>query len=224
MNTLHTFGCSLTASSNWTKNLAKDINYQINNCAVPAGDNKTQIRRFHDLVLHNKINESDFILWEITYLNRLGFRLSQDHHFLTRNKDNKNIKHNFHTYLPNILDETCHVDYVAFNEEWYNTNWYIQNINEMLSELLFCFNICKKMVNNNLLVWFADENIFENTKQENNFVNYLNKNKIEYLNHHSESLMGWVKRNSYELADDKLHPTEQIYNLYYKTFILPKIK
>ena len=108
MNTLHTFGCSLTATevSHWTKRLAEDLNYRINNCAVPAGDNLTQCRRFKDLVLRNKVQKGDYILWEVTYLNRLGFRLSQDHNFYLDNKDNPDVNHNFHTHLPNLIDNT----------------------------------------------------------------------------------------------------------------------
>ena len=173
MNTLHTFGCSLTATevSHWTKRLAEDLNYRINNCAVPAGDNLTQCRRFKDLVLRNKVQKGDYILWEVTYLNRLGFRLSQDHNFYLDNKDNPDVNHNFHTHLPNLIDNTYHNDYVAFNEKWYNTNWQMQNINEMLTSLLYHFTVAKNLVNNNILIWFADH-IFENEIQQNNFIKY----------------------------------------------------
>ena len=43
-----------------------------------------------------QINKNDYFIWEITYLNRTGFRLSHDHHFYTKNKENPKIKHNFH--------------------------------------------------------------------------------------------------------------------------------
>ena len=224
MKNLHTFGCSLTASTKWPNALAQRCNYQINNHAVPAGDNMTQIRRFKNLILHKKINEDDFIIWEITYLLRLGFRLPPDHHFTTRNFNNTDITKNFHTHLPNIIDNQLHIDYVAFNKDWYDVNWYVQNINETLSELLYCFIIAKTIVKDNLVIWFAENNIFENEEQKKNFLVYLDDNGIRYLDYNNESLMSWVKKNNYELATDLLHPTEEIYNLYANTFLFPKIK
>ena len=69
MSTLHTFGCSLTASTNWPNKLADRLRLSLVNHSVPAGDNLTQIRRFKDQLLENKINSNDHIIWQITYLN-----------------------------------------------------------------------------------------------------------------------------------------------------------
>jgi len=223
MNTLHTFGCSLTASTTWPKDLANKTGYQIKNHAVPAGDNITQVRRFKNLMLHNQVKENDYIIWEVTYLNRLGFRLPPDHRFYQNNKDNKEVKHNFHTHLSNILDDQFHIDYVAFNQEWYLTNWYVQNISEMLSDLLFSFKIANEATNGNLIVWFAQNNIFENEKTESNFIKYLKDKKIKHLDYKTQSMMSWVHENNYELAVDKLHPSPKIYKLYCETFLYPKL-
>ena len=225
MNTLHTFGCSLTATevSPWTKDLADYINFDLNNCAVPAGDNITQCRRFQDLVLHNKINKADYILWEVTYLNRLGFRLAQDHQFYLDNKDNKDVNHNFHPHLKNLIDNQHHYDYVAFNEKWYNTNWQMQNINEMLSNLLYNFTVAKNLVGDNILIWFADH-VFENKDQATNFIEFLNENNINHLDYETESLMKWVTKNNYTLGADQMHPSKETYELFYQKYILPKIK
>ena len=223
MNTLHTFGCSLTASTDWPNMLARKTGYKIANHAVPAGDNMTQVRRFKDLVLHHKIKEEDHIIWEITYLDRLGFRLSPDHHFFLNNKDNKIVKHNFHTHLTNILDNQLHQDYVAFNEEWYDTNWYVQNINEMLTDILFACKIGNNLTKGKVLVWFAQNNIFEDQTIESKFINYLDSNNIKHLDYEKQSMMSWVNENNYELADDKMHPSQKIYELYCETFLYPKI-
>ena len=224
MNTLHTFGCSLTATevSHWTKRLAEDLNYRINNCAVPAGDNLTQCRRFKDLVLRNKVQKGDYILWEVTYLNRLGFRLSQDHNFYLDNKDNPDVNHNFHTHLPNLIDNTYHNDYVAFNEKWYNTNWQMQNINEMLTSLLYHFTVAKNLVNNNILIWFADH-IFENEIQQNNFIKYLDRHDIKHVDYTTQSLMPWISKNGHALGVDQMHPADESYDLYYKEFLKLKM-
>jgi hypothetical protein len=104
MSTLHTFGCSLTASTEWPKNLAERMDLSLFNHAVPAGDNITQIRRFKDQFLNNRIKAQDYVIWEITYLNRLGFRLSADHHFYTKHKANEKVKHNFHITSINVVD------------------------------------------------------------------------------------------------------------------------
>lgn len=223
MNTLHTFGCSLTASTMWPKKLANKIGYQIRNHAVPAGDNITQVRRFKNLILHDQIKENDYMIWEVTYLNRLGFRLSPDHHFYKNNKDNKKVKHNFHTHLANILDNQCHIDYVSFNQEWYETNWYVQNINEMLSDLLFSFEIACNVTSGNLLVWFAQNNIFEDQTTEDNFIKYLKNKNIKHLDYKTQSMMSWVEENNYELDKDKMHPSSKIYDLYSETFFYPKL-
>lgn len=223
MNTLHTFGCSLTASTDWPDNLAKNMKYQIHNHALPAGDNMTQVRRFKDCVLQDRIKKDDFVLWEITYLNRLGFRLSRDHHFFTSNKDNEKVNFNFHTDLKNIVDETQHVDYVAFNEEWYNANWYVQNINEMLSELLFAIKIANERTMGKCLVWFAENNIFENKITRKNFLNFLNDNKIRFVDYDSLGLMSWVKDNNFDLDIDGMHPTSKVYNHFATTILKPNM-
>lgn len=223
MNTLHTFGCSLTASTDWPDNLAKNMKYQIHNHALPAGDNMTQVRRFKDCVLQDRIKKDDFVLWEITYLNRLGFRLSRDHHFFTSNKDNEKVNFNFHTDLKNIVDETQHVDYVAFNEEWYNANWYVQNINEMLSELLFAIKIANERTMGKCLVWFAENNIFENKITRKNFLNFLNDNKIRFVDYDSLGLMSWVKDNNFDLDIDGMHPTPKVYNHFATTILKPNM-
>ena len=105
--TLYSFGCSLT-KDNWPSNLAKNIGFSCINAAVGAGDNLTQIKRFTDLFLNDSISENDYVIWEITYLNRLGFRLSPDHHFYIKNKDNNidshsRIKKRTHIFLSSIL-------------------------------------------------------------------------------------------------------------------------
>jgi hypothetical protein len=224
MNKIYTFGCSLTANS-WPKNLAKSLGYDLENFALGAGDNITQYRRFQDLYMNNQINKNDYFIWEVTYLNRTGFRLSPDHHFYTKNKENPKVKHNFHlSKFQNILDNKSHIDYVAFNNEWYDVVWYTQNIDQMLSELLYNLKICNEISNNNLIVWFAENNIFEFETQKKNFINFLDKQKIKHLNYESESLMSWVKDNNYYLDQVELHPTPKIYELFVNKFIKPIIK
>lgn len=220
---LYSFGCSLTKDS-WPSNLAKNIGFSCINAAVGAGDNLTQIKRFTDLFLNDSISENDYVIWEITYLNRLGFRLSPDHHFYIKNKDNNIVNRNFHKFNKNILDDSYHIDYVAFNKEWHETNWYVQNINQMLIELLFVLKLINHITKGKLLVWFAQNNIFESTNVEEKFISYLDKNKIEHLDYKKESLMSWVIDNNYSLSGDNMHPSQDVYNLYYKTFILPRIK
>ena len=220
---LYSFGCSLTANG-WPEKLSKHIGFHCVNVAVGAGDNLTQIRRFKDLFLNNSISKNDYVIWEITYLDRLGFRLSSDHHFYLRNKDNNAINFNFHKFNKNMLDDSYHIDYVSFNKEWYETNWYVKNVNQMLTELLFALILANQLTEGKLLIWFAQNNIFESYKIEEKFISCLDKNKIEHLDYKKESLMSWVYDNNYSLASDKMHPTDNVYELYYETFILPRIK
>lgn len=222
MNTLHTFGCSLTASTDWPDNLANNTGYQIHNHALPAGDNMTQVRRFKDCVLQDRIKKNDFVVWEITYLNRLGFRLSPDHHFFTRNRDNKDVNINFHKSSKNIVDGEMHIDYVAFNEDWYDVNWHVQNVNEMLTDLLFCFNIANEITHGGCLIWFADNNILEDNKTKENFMTFLRTKKINMVDY-DLGLMNWTRENNYNLSPDGMHPAPEIYNLYADTVIKPRI-
>ena len=224
MSTLHTFGCSLTASTNWPDKLANRLGLSLINHAVPAGDNLTQIRRFKDNILNNKIDRNDHVLWEITYLNRLGFRLSEDHHFFTKHKDNVKINHNFHNTSINLVDGKRHVDYVAFNEDWYDVNWYIQNVSEMLSELLYTIRIANERTQGKCLVWFAENNIFENDFTKKNFLSYLKDNAIDYIDYETSSLMSWTKENNFPLDDDGMHPASTVYEDYSQKFLQPRIK
>jgi hypothetical protein len=220
MSNLYTFGCSLTHSSNWPVKLANKLEMNLINVAVPAGDNITQCRRFIDLFLHGKIKQDDIILWEITYLDRMGFRLHKDHHFLTRSK---NVVHNLHTFETNIFDDTKHLDYVAFNHEWYETWYYSKNITQLLQELIFVLVIANQLVNNKCLLWFAQNNLFENN-QDKEFCSTLDKHNILHLDYQTQSLMSWVQENGLPLAEDGMHPTESVYDKFVEKFIEQPIK
>ena len=155
---------------------------------------------------------------------KLG-RQSEEKYFqvVSKSKDNKDVNHNFHPHLKNLIDKQHHYDYVAFNEKWYNTNWQMQNINEMLSNLLYNFTVAKNLVGDNILIWFADH-VFENKGQATNFIEFLNENNINHLNYETESLMKWVTKNNYTLGADQMHPSKETYELFYQKYILPKIK
>ena len=221
MNTLHTFGCSLTASTDWPDMLARKMKLSLSNHAVPAGDNITQVRRFKDHVLKNEINEHDLVIWEVTYLNRLGFRLSQDHHFYTANRYNEKVNHNFHLTTKNIVDEKQHIDYVAFNKDWYDVNWYVQNIGEMLSDLLFAIKTANEMTKG-CLVWFADNNIFEDRLTKENFINFLQQNQINTVGYES-AIMSWTRDNNFAMAPDGMHPASDVYRRYAETILEPRL-
>lgn len=222
MRTLHTFGCSLTASTGWPNNLARQLGYRSHNHGVPGGDNVTQIRRFKDNVLLKNMHEEDLVVWEVTYLNRLGFRLSHDHHFYTANKDNSEINHNFHMTQKNIVDHKQHIDYVSFNEDWYDVNWYVQNVGDMLTDLLFAIKISNDITDHGCLVWFADNNIFEDNTTRNNFMDYLKDQQVKTVDY-DLSLMNWVRQNKYALAPDGMHPSPEVYNLYAEKVLKPRI-
>jgi len=222
MGTLHTFGCSLTASTDWPKNLADELGYILHNHGVPAGDNTTQVRRFKDCILNQSVNAKDLVIWEVTYLNRLGFRLSPDHHFFTRNRDNKDVNINFHTSSKNIVDGEMHVDYVAFNKDWYDVNWHVQNVGEMLTDLLFCLKIANEKTYGGCLVWFAENNIFEDNNTKDRFLAFLKNEKINMVDY-DLGLMNWTRENNYDLAPDGMHPAPEIYNLYAEKVIKPRI-
>lgn len=222
MGTLHTFGCSLTASTDWPKNLAKQLGHKLQNHGVPAGDNTTQVRRFKDCILNQSVDAQDLVIWEVTYLNRLGFRLSPDHHFFTRNKDNEEVNINFHKSSKNIVDGEMHIDYVAFNEDWYDVNWHVQNVGEMLTDLLFCFKIANEKTHGGCLVWFADNNIFEDKHSKDNFMAFLTSEKIKIVDY-DLGLMNWTRENNHNLGPDGMHPAPEIYNLYAQTIIKPRI-
>lgn len=220
MQKLFVFGCSLTHSSSWSTNLAKKLGLDLVNLAVPAGDNTSQCRRFIDLFLHNKINYDDIILWEVTYIDRMSFRLAPDHHFLN---DSKSVTHNLHTLENNLFDGNKHADYVAFNHKWYETWYYIKNTTQMLQELVFTLIMANQLVNNKCLIWFAQNNLFENN-QEKIFCDLLNKHNVLHLDYKTQSLMSWIHQNSLPLAADKMHPTEPGYQTFVEKFIEDPIK
>jgi hypothetical protein len=220
MAKLFTLGCSLTYSSQWPENLAKKYNLELKKLAVPAGDNVTQCRRFIDLFLRDQVNNEDIILWQITYLDRMGFRLSPDHHFL---EYTNGIKHHLHTFETNLFDSKKHLDYVPFNHEWYEVWYYLKNQTQTLQELLFTLIIANQKVANKCLIWFAQDNLFIDN-HEKTFCSMLDKHDISHLDYDTESLMSWVYRNSYPLAKDGMHPTETIYQKYVETFLEEYVK
>lgn len=205
----HVFGCSLSEQIAWPNNFVVH--------ALGAGDNTTMCRRYQDAFL-NKLSPNDNILWEVTYPNRLGFRLSPEHHFYQTYKHDKTFR--FHKSEPNIIDNQHHIDYVAFNKDWYETNYYVANINQELQNLLFHLIIANK--NNNLLVWFADYNMMD-TETFNKFIVVLKNNNIKYIEPET-SIMTWVKNKNYPLADDGMHPQDDAYIEYRDTILLPNVK
>ena len=215
MTKLFIFGCSLSHSSLWPQTLSKKFDLELVNLALPAGDNLTQCRRFIDLFLNDIITPNDIIIWEITYLDRMGFRLRPNHHFY---KNSHNVEHNLHSFQKNLFDNVKHYDYVAFNHEWYDVWYYLKNTTQTLQEIVFTLTMANKIVNNKCLIWFAQNNIFEDDQGEI-FCNLLDKNNICHLNYNTQSIMSWVNDNGLPLAHDKMHPTEIVYQRFVETFI-----
>jgi len=216
---IHVFGCSLSHGIMWDHHFDHKEKFKIH--AVPAGDNTTQCRRFQDCVLHDSIHADDTILWQVTYPSRMGFRLANDHHFYKINKENKDVKHNFHVAETNILDGTKHNDYVAFNEKWFETFYYMENINQELQSLLFHMLMAKQQTNNKMLVWFAQADMFD-PKTSIEIIKFLKHNQIKFIDY-SNSIMTWTKRNKLAMDNQSLHPTQESYKLYIKKVIGPAI-
>lgn len=212
---LHIFGCSLTHGIWWDRFLPLHRS-QVH--AIPAGDNTTQTRRFQDLVLHDKLRDRDFVLWEVTYPGRMGFRLKSDHHFVLANRQDKNLHA---TPFKNILDDETHLDYVAFNKEWYNTFYYIENVNQELQQLLYHIKIADQITKKKTLVWFAQQDMFEKGI-DTKFIEFLDANEIDYVPMES-SIMTWAKANNVAMDNESLHPTPISYKLYVDTILKPKI-
>tara|TARA_R100000388_G_scaffold85994_1_gene65260 strand:+ start:105 stop:761 length:657 start_codon:yes stop_codon:yes gene_type:complete len=215
---IHIFGCSLSHGILWSECFDHTQQFKIH--AVPAGDNTTQYRRFQDCVLNNTIQHDDCIIWQVTYPNRLGFRLSPQHDFYQAHKDDDTVKHNFHSIEPNILDKSNHVDYVAFNEKWYETFYYAENINQELQSLLFHMLIAKQKVKNKILVWFAQSDM---TDIIDDITGFLKQHAIKFIDK-SNSIIDWTKRNNLPMDKKDLHPTIQSYNMYVNQIIKPAME
>jgi len=209
----HVFGCSLSHGIWWDQFIDAEFNVQ----AIPAGDNTTQCRRFQDEVLDNKISNMDFVIWQVTYPSRLGFRLRPGHHFIKTNPGHNN----FHQANRNLLDNQSHVDYVAFNEEWYKTFYQVENINQELQNLLFHLKMAANITKGKLLVWFAQHDMMARDESKN-FVSWLQKEQIEYVEP-AQSIMTWCKTAKKQMDEDQLHPTPESYKIYVKNILEPKI-
>ena len=215
---IHVFGCSLSHGIWWDK-FIKEHQFNVN--AIPAGDNTTQSRRFQDLVVNNGLHKNDFVLWQVTYPGRMGFRLSPDHHFVKKNMGKSDVAKNLHkAHYKNLLDETVHLDYVAFNKEWYNTFYFVENVNQELQQLLYNINIANKITNGKTLVWFAQADMFTD-KTDIKFTNVLSHNNIDQLPL-KDSIMTWAKDKNVEMDKESLHPSPMSYKLYVDTKFLRK--
>ena len=204
----HVFGCSLSHGIDWPEDFVVH--------AVEAGDNTTMCRRYQD-IFFSDLSSSDNILWEVTYPNRLGFRLEPTHHFYESNSNNKDMW--FHTALPNILDKQSHIDYVNFNKDWYETYYFCANINQELQNLLY--HIVSASKNNFVYVWFAQADLMDVELLEN-FLSVLEKHNIKYL-HPNKGIMTWAKENAYPFAPDG-HPTKLAYDTYRDKYLIPYVK
>ena len=216
---IHVFGCSLSHGIWWDKFMNE---YQFNVHAIPAGDNTTQCRRFQDLVINDGLHEDDFVLWQVTYPGRMGFRLSPEHHFVKRNMSKPDVAKNLHkAHYKNLLDDTVHLDYVAFNKEWYNTFYFVENVNQDLQQLLYNIKIANKITNGKILVWFAQADMFtDNTDVK--FIDVLSQNSINQLPL-NDSIMTWAKDNNVDMDKESLHPSPMSYKMYVDTKLKPKI-
>jgi len=216
---IHVFGCSLSHGIWWDKFMPE---YKFNINAVPAGDNTTQSRRFQDLVINDQLDENDFVLWQVTYPGRMGFRLSPEHHFIKKNINKSDVVKNLHkAHYKNLLDDTTHLDYVAFNKEWYNTFYFVENVNQELQQLLYNINIANKMTSGKTLVWFAQADMFTDNR-DIKFTNVLSHNNIDQLPL-KDSIMTWAKENNVDMDKESLHPSPMSYKLYVDTKLKPKI-
>ena len=216
----HIFGCSLSHGIWWDKFFPAEYQFAVN--AIPAGDNTTQVRRFQDTVMNDELSEDDFVLWQVTYPGRMGFRLTQDHHFIKKNRFNSTVSKNFHkVYYENLLDGKKHVDYVAFNEDWYSTFYNVENVNQELQSLIYNITIADKMTNKKTLVWFAQDDIMEDSVTIK-FQELLVKNNVDHIDL-QDSIMTWAKLNKVAMDKESLHPTPESYKLYVDEILKPRI-
>ena len=212
---LQIFGCSLSHGIWWDRFLPEH-NSQVH--AIPAGDNTTQTRRFQDLVLNNGLGDQDLVLWEVTYPARMGFRLHPNHHFVSGNKRDRNLHS---ASYKNILDGQKHLDYVAFNKEWYDTFYYIENVNQELQQLLYNIKIADQLTKKKTVVWFAQQDMFEDGI-DIKFMDFLNANEIDHVPLEN-SIMTWAKEHKVAMDNESLHPTPISYKLYVDNILKPKI-
>jgi hypothetical protein len=216
---IHIFGCSLSHGIWWDRFVT---NHQSVVYAVPAGDNTTQCRRFQDLVVANGISENDFVLWQVTYPGRMGFRLHPRHHFVESNGHRGEVTKNLHqTIHKNILDQEKHLDYVAFNKEWYNTFYYVENVNQELQSLLYNIKIADKITKKKTMVWFAQQDMFDHEIAQK-FIGFLDVNDIDHVPL-DKSIMTWAQVNKVRMDKESLHPTAISYKMFVDEILIPKI-
>jgi len=216
---IHIFGCSLSHGIWWDRFVT---DHQSVVYAVPAGDNTTQCRRFQDLIINDKVDENDFVLWQVTYPGRMGFRLHPRHHFVESNGHRKDVTKNLHrSVYKNILDQETHFDYVAFNKEWYNTFYYVENVNQELQSLLYNIKIADKITKKKTVVWFAQQDMFHPTVAEK-FLYFLYENQIDHIPLEN-AIMTWAQRIKVSMDKESLHPTPISYKMYVDTILKPKI-
>lgn len=211
MSKLISLGCSLTHQDSWAHYLASKYNKSLVNLGQAAGSNEHQVLKFRDYVLEQDISPDDWIIWQITYGDRVQCRKItkppkqcfeyQDWPRVIENKNFFDQNPRYDLLTPEVIPHEFLVNYDRL---------------EAQSNLLFSIISASKFTKN-ILVFNA---ISDAIPFYQRFRSTLDRYNICSV---GTALLDYVRHNNLPMADST-HPTVGSYEIYAEKILMPEIE
>lgn len=224
---LITLGDSLTwGDHNWPKALSKTLNCELINFALPGAQNLLEIHFLKDWLIDNDFQSDDIVIWQIGYSKEPVVNIGLE--YLEKvQRSNELSKATFavddHMIINYRLDNSQRITLFHMSpllNKFVRRKHPIDDI-EVLENLLFMFNIVKKLCPKILIMQGSNEINFVTPEHWENMKKFFIQQKIDYLD---ESLIDWCRDNNLPFLADNLHPAEEALNIYANEVLYNKIK
>jgi hypothetical protein len=222
---LITLGDSLTAGTHsWSVPLSNKLNCELINFALPASQDLLQVHLFQQWLLDNDFETNDIVVWQIAFSKDPVVNVpSENLEKIKRASAHamRAFKLHDHLFNENKIDKSERISLLYISPifgKFVNRKHPVDEP-EVLQNLLFTFNIIRKLCPKLLIIRGRDE--FVSPDNWERMKDIFSQKGIAWSD---DSVHDWVKRNKMPLLADGVHPTVESMNIYAMNVIYPKFK
>ncbi len=224
---LITLGDSLSSGDhNWPRHLANKLNCELINFALPGAQILLEIHFLKDWLIDNDFQPDDIVIWQLGYSKEPVVNIGIEHlEKVQRSNDlsRKNFGVDDHMIINYRLDNSKRITLFHMSpmiNKFVRRKHPIDDI-EVLENLLFMFNIIKKLCPRLLVIKGRDEENFVIPEYWEKIKKFLSQQGIDFSD---DSIYNWCSNRSLPFMGDNLHPAEESLRMYATESLYPKLK
>jgi hypothetical protein len=224
---LITLGDSLTwGDHNWPKALSKKLDCELINFALPGAQNLLEIHFLKDWLIDNDFQSDDIVIWQIGYSKEPVVNVGLEH-LEKIQRSNEISRATFavddHMIINYRLDNSQRITLFHMSPmigKFVRRKEPIDDV-EVLENLLFMFNIVKKLCPKILIIQGSVGINFVTEEHWNNIKKFLVQQRIDYLD---DTIIGWCRDKNLPFLADNLHPAEEALSIFTNDVLYVKLK